>query len=60
MEEMFCAYCKRPVEPSNVRHGLGGDFYCSNFCADSEYDDSPRSRTKFREDSDLSGSVSTT
>lgn len=41
MEPMFCACCNRPIEPRHAWRGATDKFYCSGFCADSEYVDFP-------------------
>jgi hypothetical protein len=33
---MQCAFCGRPIEPNSTWKGSDDQFYCSEFCADSE------------------------
>lgn len=33
---MQCAFCGRRVDPKSTWKGAGHQFYCSEFCADSE------------------------
>jgi hypothetical protein len=33
---MQCAFCGRPIDPKSTWKGSGSQFYCSEFCADSE------------------------
>jgi hypothetical protein len=33
---MQCAFCGRPIDPKSTWKGSGNQFYCSEFCADSE------------------------
>jgi hypothetical protein len=33
---MKCAFCGRSIEPKSTWKGTGNQFYCSEFCADSE------------------------
>jgi hypothetical protein len=42
MDEIFCACCNRSIDAHHAWRGTTGTFYCSAFCADSEYDDHVR------------------
>lgn len=33
---MHCAFCDRPIKPKSAWKGASNNFYCSEFCADSE------------------------
>ena len=33
---MQCAFCSRPIKAKSAWKGAGAQFYCSEFCADSE------------------------
>jgi hypothetical protein len=33
---MQCDFCGKPIEPKSTWKGAGNQFYCSEFCADSE------------------------
>jgi hypothetical protein len=53
MDDMFCASCNGAIEPHHAWRGSTGTFYCSAFCADSEYDDHLSSiETAPRDDAD--------
>jgi hypothetical protein len=36
---MQCVFCGRAIEPKSTWKGSGNQFYCSEFCADSEAPD---------------------
>lgn len=45
---MQCAFCRRLIEATSAWKGAGNQFYCSEFCADSETAEaapSPRTAT---------------
>jgi hypothetical protein len=33
---MECAYCGRPIDSRSAWRGITGQFFCGEFCADSE------------------------
>jgi hypothetical protein len=42
---MQCALCSRPIDPKSTWKGAGNQFYCSEFCADSETSESAPAAT---------------